>query len=132
LLVWDDDGRIRNLVLCSMKRRTFTYVRAHRNYWSLSAGELARLLGRDGSMVCRLERCGQVPGGKAALGLEVIFGVSARDVFPRLYDRVEEAIMARAARLDQQLAGKTDRRSLRKRELLADMMKRATANHRRA
>jgi transcriptional regulator with XRE-family HTH domain len=129
MLVGFDDGLIRNVVLYSMKRRTFTYVRAHRNRWALSARELARLLGRDASMVCRIERCGQVPGGRAALALEVIFGVSPGELFPRLYDCVEEAIMARAARLDEQLAGRTDRKSVRKRELLADMMKRATGNN---
>ena len=80
-------------------------------------------------MVCRLEKCGQIPGGKVALGCEVIFGVTARDMFPGLYEQVEEAIMGRAARLDSELAGKTDRKSLRKRELLSDMMRRATANH---
>jgi ribosome-binding protein aMBF1 (putative translation factor) len=112
-----------------MKRRTFTYVRAHRNHWALSAEELARLLGRNASMVCRVERCGQVPGGKVSLGLEVIFGVKPREMFPGLYERMEESIMARAARLDEQLAGKTDRKSVRKRELLSDMVRRARVNH---
>jgi len=50
-------------------------------------------------------------------------------MFPGLYEQVEETIMGRAARLDGELAGKTDRKSLRKRELLSDMMRRATANH---
>lgn len=83
-------------------------------------------------MVCRLEKCGQIPGGKAAFGCEVIFGIAAREMFPRLYEEVEDAIMARAARLDVQLDGRTDRRSLLKRELLSDMMKRATGNNSRA
>jgi hypothetical protein len=115
-----------------MKKRTFSYVRAHRTHWSLSAEELARLLGRDASMVCRLEKCGQIPGGKAALGCEVIFGTAPREVFPGLYAQVEDAIMARAARMDADLVDKTDRRSLRKRELFSDMLKRATANSTRA
>jgi hypothetical protein len=77
-------------------------------------------------MVCRVEKCGQPPSGKIALGLEVIFGVPSKDMFPGLYEEVEDSVMARAARLDTQLEGKTDRRSLRKRELLTDMMRRAT------
>jgi hypothetical protein len=111
-----------------MKKRSFNYVRANRTRWALSAEELARLLGRDASMVCRLERCGQIPGGKTALGCQVIFGVAAREMFPRLYDQVEEAVMARALRLYEQLDGKTDRKSVRKRELLSDMMSRAAHN----
>jgi ribosome-binding protein aMBF1 (putative translation factor) len=111
-----------------MKKRTACDVRLNRNHWSLSSEELARLLGRNASMVCRLEKCGQIPGGKVALGLEIIFGVAARDMFPCLYEQVEEAIMARALRLYELLDGKTDRKSLRKRELLSEMMKRATAN----
>jgi hypothetical protein len=111
-----------------MKKRTFNSVRQHRTHWALSAEELARLLGRNASMVCRLEKCGQPPGGKSALGLEVIFGEPASKMFPGLYVHVEEAIMARALRLYEKLDGRTDRKSLRKRELLADMMKRATSN----
>jgi hypothetical protein len=79
-------------------------------------------------MVCRIEKCGQMPGGKIALGFEVIFGVPPQEMFPGLYEHIEETIMARAARLHDQLDGKTDRKSVRKRELLSEMMKRATAN----
>ncbi len=62
------------------------------------------------------------------LGLQVIFGVKAEEMFPGLYDQVEDAVMARALRFYEKLDGKTDRKSLRKRELLTDMMKRATSN----
>jgi ribosome-binding protein aMBF1 (putative translation factor) len=96
-----------------MKKRSFSYVRAHRTRWALSSEELARLLGRNASMVCRLEKCGQMPSGRAALGCEVIFGVPPQDMFPRHYEQVD---------------GKTDRKSVQKRELLEDMMKRATGN----
>jgi transcriptional regulator with XRE-family HTH domain len=115
-----------------MKKRTFSYVRAHRAYWSLSSKELARLLGRGASMVTRIEKGAKMPGGRAALGCQVIFGVAPQDMFPRHYEEVEETIMARAVRFHQQLEGKTDRKSARKRELLADMMKRATGNGRGA
>jgi hypothetical protein len=115
-----------------MKKRTFSYVRAHRTRWALSSEDLARLLGRNASMVCRLEKCGQMPSSRAALGCQVIFGVTPKDMFPRHYEEVEEMIMARAARLHQQLEDKADRKSALKRELLEDMMRRATGNRKGA
>jgi transcriptional regulator with XRE-family HTH domain len=111
-----------------MKKHNLNYLRGHRSRWGLSADELARLLGRDASSVSRLERRGQIPSGKIALGLEVIFGVSPRELFPGIYEQVEDIVMARAARLHDQLQGKIDRRSVQKRQLLEEMMKRATGN----
>ena len=114
-----------------MNKRSFSYLRAYRRRWSLSEEELARLLGAaDGSLVCRFETGGRIPRAKVLLGCEVIFGVTARELFPGLYEQVEDAIMRRAARLHETLDGKTDKRSMQKRELLDDMMKRATGNAR--
>jgi ribosome-binding protein aMBF1 (putative translation factor) len=113
-----------------MNKHNLNYVRGHRSRWGLSAEELARLLGRDPSIISRLERGRQTPGGKIALGLEVVFGVSPRDLFPGIHEQVEDTVMARAARLHDQLEGKVDRRSLQKRKLLEEMIKRAAGNER--
>ena len=45
------------------------------------------------------------------------------------YARVEDEVMKRGAELDRSLRGKTDEKSLRKLELLADMVKRASARN---
>ncbi len=74
----------------------------------------------------RFERGERTPTLKRALGCEIIFGIAPRSLFPGLYDQVEEAVMNRAARLYQELEGRADARSTRKRDLLDDMMKRAS------
>jgi transcriptional regulator with XRE-family HTH domain len=108
-----------------MKRRSFTYLRAHRKRWSLSERELAGLLGTSASSACRMEKSGRPPSVKFALACQVIFGEEPRKMFPALYERVEEAVMVRAAGVYKLLDGKSDRRSVRHRELLDEMMKRA-------
>ena len=108
-----------------MKKRSFNYVRAYRTERSLSAKELAYLLGRDTSTVWRLEKTGRFRG-RAAIACQVVFGVPPHKMFPELYEQVEEAVMNRAAKLHAQLDGKSDEKSLRKLALLGEMMKRAT------
>ena len=102
-----------------------TYVRRNRRQWSLSQEELARLLGISQTRVSRCESSEVAPEIEIALGLQVIFGRSPRALFPGLYGRIEEAVMAMAAEMDRQLEGKKDRISLRKRELLAHMSRRS-------
>lgn len=109
-----------------MRRRSFNYVRAYRLRWGLTARDFALLLGRDPSMITRLEREGKSLSGRAALACQVVFGVPPQTMFPALYEQVEDAVMARAAKLHEALEGRSDRRSVRRRELLADMMRRAT------
>ena len=66
-------------------------------------------------------------GLETALGLLVVFGTAPSTILPRTYARIEEAVMTRAAELDCSLRGKTDQKSLRKLQLLSNMVKQATA-----
>jgi transcriptional regulator with XRE-family HTH domain len=109
-----------------MKTRSFNYLRAYRQRWSITARELAKLSHCDPSVIARLEKGPRPPTGRIALAFEVIFGVPIRGLFPSAYENVEELVMARAVRLHELLTDKADKRSARKRELLEEMMKRAT------
>jgi hypothetical protein len=114
-----------------MKKRPFAYLRSHRVQWSLSARELGELLGaRGASHTSRFETGERAPGGKVLLACEIIFGATPRDLFPGLHEHIEEIVMGRAAKLYKKLEGKTDKRSLRKRELLELMTQRAVHNSR--
>jgi transcriptional regulator with XRE-family HTH domain len=95
----------------------------------LSQGELAKLLGISQSVLCRIED-GQVANIQfdVVLALTVVFGVPLNRMFPQRYTKVEEDVMARAADLYQAHESKTDRKSLQKRNLCDQMMRRATAN----
>ncbi len=98
-----------------------TYVRRNRKHWSLSQDELARLLGISQSATSRIESGDCAPNLNEALRLQVIFSRSPRALFPAMYDRVEESVMAVAAEMDRELEGKTDRVSVRKQQLLTAM-----------
>jgi hypothetical protein len=56
-----------------------------------------------------------------ALALQVIFGAAPRELFPDLYEQVEDGVMQRARDLYERLEGKTGGRSRAKLDLLEDM-----------
>jgi transcriptional regulator with XRE-family HTH domain len=99
------------------------YLRANRKRLALSQDEVAFLLGtQNGAKVCRYERFVREPSLETALAYEVIFKRSVSELFPGLYQKVEQEVAARA----KALAAKTDRRKsngqvARKLEALADL-----------
>ena len=110
-----------------MRNRTF--VRAQRKHWALSQTELARLLNRSPARLSRYESGEDPPDLETALALQVVFGVPPRRIFPSLYTTLEEAVMRRAAELDQRLAGKIGYAVDRQRRLLEAMAHRAGQTH---
>lgn len=104
------------------------YVRRNRKRHALSADELAALLGGNShSFIARIERGIREPAFDTALGLQVIFGFAPAELFPDLFARIEDAVMARAADLNRSLEGKVDPASEAKRRLLFAMIERAKA-----
>ena len=112
-----------------MKHRSFNYLRAYRKRWSLSEEDVAGFLGAATSgFISRFESGKRTPPLEVVLAYEVVFGIPARVLFPDLYEAVEEAVMGRAAELSVEFEAQSDHASLRKRQLLADMVKRAGGN----
>ncbi len=102
------------------------HLGSHRKRWRLSEQELANLLGyRFKSAISRAEANERLPTMIFALGCEVVFGQSARNLFPSLYAEVEDAVMRRAKKLDDQLRDDYSHDANVKRELLSTMAKRA-------
>lgn len=101
-------------------------VRNYRKSWALSQSELADLLSITRPALTRLERETETTRLETAIGMLIVFGVDVNEIVPRTFARVEEVVMARAAQLEACLRGKTDKKSLRKRSLLSDMMQRVT------
>jgi transcriptional regulator with XRE-family HTH domain len=99
------------------------YLRANRKRLALSQEEAAFLLGtQSGAKVCRYERFVREPSLATALAYEVIFKRSVSELFPGLYQKVEQEVAARA----KALAERKDRRksngqAARKCEALADL-----------
>src|ERR1700679_2425890 len=106
------------------------YLRTLRKQWGLTQPELALLLGITPSALCKFETLALAPTKTAIVGVEVIFGITAREAFPALYAHSERAILRRAADLSQRLEGRPDDEDAkRKRELLAAMVSRAEVDN---
>lgn len=103
-------------------------LRSLRTTWALDQDEVAELLNITQSRVSRYEKGEEPPTLQTALSFQVIFGVPPRRIFPRVYEAIEEAVMRRAAELDNRLSAVSGAKAERKRQLLQDMVARAT-NH---
>ena len=97
-----------------------------RKQWKLSEDELARLLGyRFRSAVHRIATNERTPSLWFVLACEVVFGESPRQLFPALYETVEDQVMRRAKKLDDALRHDYSAEAVVKRRLLSAMAKRA-------
>jgi DNA-binding XRE family transcriptional regulator len=102
------------------------YVRPYRRRWALTQKELAHLLGAKSSTgVSRLERQLRHPSLKVAFAFEIIFGTPAIEMFPSLFTEMEEAVMARAYDLYEQLQGNGSTSNRIKLDFLEERFERA-------
>jgi transcriptional regulator with XRE-family HTH domain len=111
-----------------MKVKVHCYLRALRKQWRLSQPELASLLEGSRNRVSRVERGLVPPNAKEILAYKLIFGSSARVIFPDFYEAIEEQVMQGAYRLHKAVARDTSRVGERKRALTERMLARATGN----
>lgn len=104
-------------------------VQLNRKRAALTQGELADLIAVSQSSISRAEseKTSKMTTLETLLGLQVVFGHSPRALFSSLYAKIEEAVMTRAAELDCILRSKDDPQSIKKKQLLSAMMKRATS-----
>ena len=109
-----------------MSSPVHSYLRTHRRTWGLTQKELAFLLGRKSpTHVSRLEKRKRAPTVDIVLACEILFGVKSHMIFPTLYEEIEDDVLARAAKLYEELQHKTSRPALRKKEFLSIALKRA-------
>lgn len=78
-----------------MSHRLPSYLHTLRKQWGLSQPELAALLNLTGSALCRFENRSRRPTAELLIGVEVLFGHHAKDVFPGFYRAVERSIVER-------------------------------------
>lgn len=111
-----------------MTHSSFNYVRTFRKRHALTELDLAFLIGQSSDRaICAYERGDRNPTLEAALALQFLFSQVPHQIFPGLYEAVEEKVMQRAAHLLRRLEGRRDRRSEAKRELL-EALPRSDAN----
>ena len=108
------------------KKTPLNGVRTHRRRWALTQTEAAAILGFESrSTVSRIELGKHVPNLEVALALEVLFGVAPREMFPQIFDEVEEQVMRQSLVLYEATLQSSKPRERRKRELLELALKRA-------
>jgi transcriptional regulator with XRE-family HTH domain len=91
----------------------------------LSQPELAFLLGwKANSSVSLLEKKGREPKLTIAVQLEILFGATSADLFPRLTIEAEEELVRRAYELHTRLQGNPSKKTKEKLELLELVLKR--------
>lgn len=97
------------------------HLRANRKISALSQDEAAFLLGiKNGDTVCRYEQFDRVPSLETALAFEAIFKRSVSELFPGMYQRIEQEVASRAKALVEKTGhGESNQRNARKRETLA-------------
>ena len=102
-------------------------IRLNRIRSALTQGELVDLLDLSQSTLSEMEALADTTRLETALAMQVVFGTQPRHMFAALFARIENAVMTRAAALDEKLRNKTDAKSLRKLQTLSLMVKRATS-----
>jgi DNA-binding XRE family transcriptional regulator len=108
-----------SLFLDVMNHASFNYVRTYRQRHCFTEDELAFLVShRSHTRISRIEIGRAVPSLAVGLALEVLFRQTPRQMFPGLYEAVEDEVMRRAKSFLDDLEGRNDRRSHAKRELL--------------
>lgn len=74
-----------------MSQRMRNYIRAYRKRAGLTQDEVAILLGcKSGTKVSRLERLSRKPSLQVVFACQVLFGIPAHELFPGIYQEVEQ------------------------------------------
>lgn len=116
--------------------RALRQLRKLRRTWGLTQDDMAKLVGSVTALqISRYETSKRAPNLEVALAYQVIFGVPPASIFPDTYALVEETVIRNMAQMDLALANTSSPFGMRKRELFALAMDRATgysASRRRA
>jgi transcriptional regulator with XRE-family HTH domain len=115
-----------------MTSKLTSYLHVRRRQWRLSQKELAFLLGyRTDSIISRYEHRERRMTLAIAFACSLIFGVEAKDMFPKLFEEVEDGVVRRLYELYNRLkAGKPSKKKDAKLRLLEEALSRTTTRAR--
>src|SRR6185312_14558620 len=114
-----------------MRQRTYSFVRAHRRRLGLSQSELAALIGvASSTTVSRIERSKRMPTTPVMIACCVLFGLPAPELFISLYEEIEEVVVTAVKALHEELEGRTDKLTVRKRDFLEEVLTRVISRNR--
>jgi DNA-binding XRE family transcriptional regulator len=117
LLAWGHDV---------MDRLLKTYLRTFRRRWGLTQTELAFLIGvKSNTLVSRFEELKRTPNLSVAFACEIIFDASQLELFPGLFDDVQDAVYLRANELYEELQGSSAKATRAKLDFLEGVLSRS-------
>lgn len=100
-------------------------MRTCRQRHGLTEEELAFLIDYGSrNSISLVETGDRVPRLEGVMALQIVFGMASRELFPELYDQVQDAVMRRARVLYERFEESDDPRSEAKLSLLEEMARR--------
>ena len=109
-----------------MASHIVTYLRRERRKWGLTQEELASLLGlKSRGNISALENGKCQPTARELLALQLIFGMTASQLFPELATDIESAVLSRVRELLKTRESPSTLRAQRKNILLRQIPSRA-------
>ena len=109
------------------RSRLSSYLRTERLRSGLSQQELGELLGMSRSAITKMEGARQ-PTVRLVFAAEIVFRRPSRDLFPGIYDALQDDILMRAIAMKYRLAERTDAISQRKHAHLCELINRLQFN----
>ena len=109
-----------------MDQRLISYLRPLRRRWGLTQAEVAFLIGTKTHVaVSRIESLKAYPPLAEAIACSIVFDTPLQELFPELYGRVYEFVLAHADELYQKLQGNSSRVTRAKLDFLEEVLARA-------
>jgi transcriptional regulator with XRE-family HTH domain len=110
--------------------RLGNYLRTYRRQWHFTEEEFAFLIGYESaSIISRLERQERTITLRVAAACQTIFGVECKDVFPAIFESVEERVVERMRELRERLLqSEPTQRTLVKLERLREALDRMASS----
>ena len=110
-----------------MEKKFISHVRAYRRRWGFTQDELAFLMGfKSRSVVTDLEGAEKLPTIDIAFALFAVFGTDGLELFPSLFRKVREGVVARAHERYDHLQGSAAPMTRAKLDFLEELFARAS------
>ena len=108
-----------------MDQRFISYLRPLRRRWGLTQAEVAFLIGsKTHAAISRIESLKTYPSLAEAIACSIVFDTPQLELFPELYGRVYEFVLAHAEELYQKLQGNPSRVTRAKLDFLEEVLAR--------
>lgn len=108
-----------------MDHRLISYLRPLRRRWGFTQAEVALLIGTKTNVsIARIEALRTYPSLAQAIAYSILFDTPPEELFPELYGKVYEFVLARAEEMYESLQGNPSTVTRIKLDFLEEVLKR--------